>query len=51
MIDNTRPLSRPLELTGLHEVLALFDTVDDAVGPHPDNHYPKQCLTQLMGMV
>lgn len=33
VVDNTRPVIRPIELTGLDDLLALFDTVDDALRP------------------
>jgi anti-sigma B factor antagonist len=32
-VEHTRPVIRPIELTGLDTVLALFDTVEDV--PHP----------------
>jgi anti-sigma B factor antagonist len=31
VVDHTRPVIRPIEVTGLDEVLALFDTVEDAL--------------------
>ena len=31
VVDNTRPVVRPIELTGLDDVLALYDTVDEAL--------------------
>jgi anti-sigma B factor antagonist len=31
VVDHTRPVIRPIELTGLDDFLALFDTVDDAL--------------------
>jgi anti-sigma B factor antagonist len=31
VVDHTRPVIRPIELTGLDDVLSLFDTVDDAL--------------------
>jgi anti-sigma B factor antagonist len=31
VVDNTRPVIRPIELTRLDNVLALFDTVEDAL--------------------
>jgi anti-sigma B factor antagonist len=33
VVDNTRPVIRPIELTGLDNVLALFDTVEEALHP------------------
>lgn len=35
VVDHTRPVIRPLKLTGLDDVLALFNTIDDALrAPH-----------------
>lgn len=31
VVDNTRPVIRPIEVTGLDDVLALFDTIGDAL--------------------
>ena len=31
VVDHTRPVVRPIEVTGLDEVLALFNTVEDAL--------------------
>ena len=31
VVDHTRPVIRPIEVTGLDEVLALFNTVEDAL--------------------
>jgi anti-sigma B factor antagonist len=31
VVDHNRPVIRPIEVTGLDEVLALFDTVEDAL--------------------
>lgn len=31
VVDHTRPVIRPIEVTGLDNVLALFDTVEDAL--------------------
>ena len=31
VVDNTRPVIRPIELTGLDDVLALYETVDEAL--------------------
>ena len=31
VVDNARPVVRPIELTGLDDVLALYDTVDEAL--------------------
>jgi anti-sigma B factor antagonist len=31
VVDQTRPVIRPIEITGLDAVLALFDTVEDAL--------------------
>jgi anti-sigma B factor antagonist len=31
VVDHTRPVIRPIQVTGLDEVLALFDTVEDAL--------------------
>lgn len=31
VVDHTRPVIRPIQITGLHKVLALFDTVEDAL--------------------
>lgn len=31
VVDNARPVIRPIELTGLDDVLALYDTVDQAL--------------------
>jgi anti-sigma B factor antagonist len=33
VVDNTRPVIRPIQITGLGEVLALFDTVTQALQP------------------
>ena len=33
VVDNTRPVIRPIEVTGLERVLALFDTVEEAMQP------------------
>jgi anti-sigma B factor antagonist len=33
VVDNTRPVIRPIQSTGLGEVLALFDTVTQALQP------------------
>lgn len=31
VVDHTRPVIRPIQVTGLDDVLALFDTVEDAL--------------------
>ena len=31
VVDNNRPVVRPIELTGLDQYLALYDSVDDAL--------------------
>lgn len=31
VVDHTRPVIHPLKITGLHEILALFNTVHDAL--------------------
>jgi anti-sigma B factor antagonist len=31
VVNHTRPVIRPIQLTGLDDVLALFDTVDTAL--------------------
>lgn len=31
VVDKTRPVLRPIELTGLDDVLALYETVEDAL--------------------
>lgn len=31
VVDHTRPVIRPIQVTRLHEVLALFDTLEDAL--------------------
>jgi anti-sigma B factor antagonist len=33
VVDHTRPVIRPIEMTRLDNVLALFDTVEDALHP------------------
>lgn len=33
VVDDTRPVIRPIEIVGLDGVLALYDTVDDALAP------------------
>jgi anti-sigma B factor antagonist len=33
VVDHTRPVIRPIELTGLDDLLALFTTVEDALQP------------------
>ena len=35
VVDHTRPVIRPIELTGLDDILALFHTVDQALRPPP----------------
>lgn len=35
VVDHTRPVIRPIELTGLDDVLALFYTVEQALRPPP----------------
>lgn len=35
VVDHARPVIRPIELTGLDDVLALFHTVDQALRPPP----------------
>jgi anti-sigma B factor antagonist len=35
VVDHTRPVIRPIELTGLDDLLALFTTVEDALQPAP----------------
>jgi anti-sigma B factor antagonist len=32
VVDDTRPVIRPIEMVGLDNVLALYDSVDDALG-------------------
>jgi hypothetical protein len=31
VVDHTRPVIRPIQVTGLDEVLALFDTIEEAL--------------------
>jgi anti-sigma B factor antagonist len=40
VVDHTRPVVRPIEVTGLDDVLALFHTVDEALCPHRDTEPP-----------
>lgn len=35
VVDHTRPVIRPIQVTGLDDVLALFDTVEDALHAPP----------------
>ena len=35
VVDHTRPVIRPLQITGLGQVLALYDTVEQALQPTP----------------
>ena len=35
VVDHTRPVIRPIQVTGLDDVLALFDTVEDALRAPP----------------
>jgi anti-sigma B factor antagonist len=34
VVDHTRPVIRPIEITGLETALALFTSVDDALQAH-----------------
>jgi anti-sigma B factor antagonist len=38
VIDHTRPVIRPIEMTGLDDVLALYNTLDQALH-HPGPRY------------
>jgi anti-sigma B factor antagonist len=37
VVDDTRPVVRPMEITGLAEVLALYHSVDDALGSRDED--------------
>jgi anti-sigma B factor antagonist len=41
VVDHQRPVLRPLQLTGLDEVLALYETVSEAVAGERTNPIPK----------
>jgi len=41
VVDHTRPVIRPLQLTGLAEVLTLFTDVEDALQGEPEATLPE----------
>lgn len=41
VVDNTRPVIRPLQLTGLADVLTLFDRLEEALEGEPEVTLPE----------